>query len=1556
MSKQIQQNLIFKGLNGGFFLVLERGINAPSNYELVVTENAIQCKKVVDSFYQELEESTVHLDYVKSLLSVQNIKSIDSVGLALENAILKKQLTVYKDIPKDINPGGDSIFATLVAAATSVFKEETTEEGAANENTTYEGHECSSVTSDKSASDHVTCGDPVSMLTGEELLTLQDFELPGLFPLVWKRLYRSSKLYTNTGLGYGWRHSFSLQLFERYQAPPKVGPKQPGTHWFEIVDEEGIVHHFNRVKKGQTSYQLSSGLALLHEGNERQVLIRNDGTHWTFVKVDDIWHLKTINNELGNELKFTYDSQHRLISIATAKNRGVILRYNSDNNINRIAPYIIDKLGKLQLSEQLLASYQYDNHQSLIAAINSQGAAEQYKYYAGALLKQRMRASGFSHYFEWDGVDEHAKCIRQWGDEDNYDYHFTFEGNQSTSTDSLGNTEQYFHDDNDLLTCFIDAKGNKTEHQYDDQGRKVRTNDSMGQSTVFVYNQFGQLAEVIAADGNSTRYIYNSFGKRVATIDALGRQFKRHYNATGRLLSETQPDGRVTEYKYNDAGQLCEKIDASGLRTLYKWNNNGELLAEQVGDALTRYSYDNLGHINAICDAQDLITEYQRNEQGQITRQVSYHQREATGDKTLPESALITHYFYDKAGRLTNITNPAGENTHYGYGGLAQPTKKVFADGSWLNYQYDKERNLIGIERSDEVTYQIEYSPTEKPIKLVGFDGRVQTYDYDANDELIGINDADERVIQLKRDVLGRIIDQHSFTTQENKQAVFNSHNFYQYDKVGRVSLAHNSERVVQQQFHLNGQISQSKQGDWTLDYQFNKQGQRSSLTLPDGSELRYEYDKQGQVTSLDYQFPEQQAAPNLVTHRYSNTGQLSQQALGNDITLNQTFDSFGRLSEQHWLQKDNDGAQQPDVKTSFNHQRHYTYDKKHQLLSCDEQTQSAADKTIHKTEEKQSFNYNSLSQLVQSSIVSQTNNDVISDTNQLENTDYQWDAFGNPKVDKTKPKAMRGTRVEFDRLLSFEGVDYRYDNSGNQISSIATGQIQKRSFDGLNQLRKINHNDKLSQYEYDALGRRSAKITEAGRTDFIWDGNQLIGEVNNGQYTWYIYLPDSFIPVALIKDNQVYYYHLDQLGTPICLTDSQQQVVWENQGDLFGYKDKSEQGILKSEKVNRIENPLRFQGQYFDAESCLHYNRFRYYCPKQGRFIHQDPIGLAGGINHYQYAPNPVNWIDPFGLCKEDKAPKKATRRQFTSTPYRPGESPLAKAGKAILDGLDALEIDVINDALEDVLDFAVEKGIQYEEGSFGRVAYGVGYATIIAVTPTSAIDFIPGGKSAKLRKLAKLADNADEVAAIKKTVEGGTGKLSFGKNSDKLKAIPRSEKTVKSLDAGKSSGKRGVKGTWNDELENPEPNTIYKVTSTHAGKPSIYTYETDELGRTIRVTGKLEKSPIPNVERNKIHRNRTTQSEYGGDDRNYDGGHLIGSLFKGPAEKINLVPQLSRQNRNGDWRQMEKDWAKNLDKGSTVDVEILVEYADDGATPARLVAKAKVDGIVQKTNKFKN
>ena len=80
----------------------------------------------------------------------------------------------------------------------------------------------------------------------------------------------------------------------------------------------------------------------------------------------------------------------------------------------------------------------------------------------------------------------------------------------------------------------------------------------------------------------------------------------------------------------------------------------------------------------------------------------------------------------------------------------------------------------------------------------------------------------------------------------------------------------------------------------------------------------------------------------------------------------------------------------------------------------------------------------------------------------------------------------------------------------------------------------------------------------------------------------------------------------------------------------------------IESPPHERPVQNLRFQGQYHDEETGLHYNRFRYYDPDVGRFASQDPIGLAGGVNTYQYTPNPVGWVDPLGLCKCD--PNKKT------------------------------------------------------------------------------------------------------------------------------------------------------------------------------------------------------------------------------------------------------------------------------------------------------------------------
>ncbi|RML83094.1 RHS repeat domain-containing protein, partial [Pseudomonas amygdali] len=94
----------------------------------------------------------------------------------------------------------------------------------------------------------------------------------------------------------------------------------------------------------------------------------------------------------------------------------------------------------------------------------------------------------------------------------------------------------------------------------------------------------------------------------------------------------------------------------------------------------------------------------------------------------------------------------------------------------------------------------------------------------------------------------------------------------------------------------------------------------------------------------------------------------------------------------------------------------------------------------------------------------------------------------------------------------------------------------------------------------------------------------------------------------------------------PLEMTDAEGQIVWQAKYRAWGAVEKL--------VVNEVEQNLRFQGQYFDVETGLHYNTFRYYDPEIGRFITQDPIGLLGGENLYQYAPNTQSWIDALGLA----------------------------------------------------------------------------------------------------------------------------------------------------------------------------------------------------------------------------------------------------------------------------------------------------------------------------------
>jgi RHS repeat-associated protein len=121
-------------------------------------------------------------------------------------------------------------------------------------------------------------------------------------------------------------------------------------------------------------------------------------------------------------------------------------------------------------------------------------------------------------------------------------------------------------------------------------------------------------------------------------------------------------------------------------------------------------------------------------------------------------------------------------------------------------------------------------------------------------------------------------------------------------------------------------------------------------------------------------------------------------------------------------------------------------------------------------------------------------------------------------------------------------------------------------------------------------------------------------------------------------KETKPYHYQLDHLGTPQELTAPDGEIVWSAHYRAYGK--------ITRLDIGKVDNPLRFQGQYFDQESGLHYNRHRYYNPDVGRYLTPDPVKLAGGINTYLYVPNPTGWIDPIGFaCARGNCPGQRSK-----------------------------------------------------------------------------------------------------------------------------------------------------------------------------------------------------------------------------------------------------------------------------------------------------------------------
>jgi RHS repeat-associated protein len=255
---------------------------------------------------------------------------------------------------------------------------------------------------------------------------------------------------------------------------------------------------------------------------------------------------------------------------------------------------------------------------------------------------------------------------------------------------------------------------------------------------------------------------------------------------------------------------------------------------------------------------------------------------------------------------------------------------------------------------------------------------------------------------------------------------------------------------------------------------------------------------------------------------------------------------------------------------------------------------------------------------------------------------DYEFDGAGNLL---RQPGLHQVTLQEGNRLKTVDGLTVSYDDRNHVVERETTNGPVRYAYDSRDQLVHVDTLRGQWEAEYDVLGRRTRKIWAGQTTEFFWNSDQLIAEVDpNGRLRLYIY-PDplALTPFLFLDYDSIdappelcrrYFVFANQIGTPCLIEDEKGAEVWRARVEPFGRAEIASGATL--------EFNLRFPGHYFDAELSLHYNRFRYYDPALGRYLQSDPWGIAGGPNVYGYRLNPLLQVDVRGLGEEEQPPSK--------------------------------------------------------------------------------------------------------------------------------------------------------------------------------------------------------------------------------------------------------------------------------------------------------------------------
>ncbi|WLG21482.1 DUF6531 domain-containing protein [Pseudomonas sp. FP1154] len=1009
-----------------------------------------------------------------------------------------------------------------------------------------------------------TSGCPVSMVTGEELLTLDDGTLDGRLPFVFTRLYRTSAVDLDIGLGRGWSHALAHRLLLEGEQ----------VIW---IDQENRRTTFPLPSEQRPAIHNSLARAAIYLGVEPdELIIAQPGEDAPFLHFRD-GHLTALSDRYANRLTIKRNIHGDISRLDNGAGRALRLRYEQRHLVaidyQSFHPAIT--LDEAWRTEQTLVSYRYDGRFRLIEATNAAGESERYDYDDQHVILQRQLAGGASFFWEWQGAGRAARCVRHWASFAQMDSRYTWgEDGQVTVQHLDGSQEVYVHDERARLVRKVEPDGGEHLKAYDPRGRLIAEQDPLGAVTEYRYDEAGRLVALIPPDEEPTSYEYRHGFLHTRSRGKAVWQYRR--NAQGDVIEAIDPHGQSTGYDYDAQGQLLAIRYPDGSEHRFTRNQLGQLTEETLPDTGRRcFSYDALGRLLTRQDEHGALTHYQWDAVGRLL------------ETTLPGGATRA-WHYNAYGKVTAERDELGRTTRYEYAeDLHLISRRLNPDGSELKYRYDSARLLLTeIENESGEKYQLDYTPNGLIRQQIGFDGQRTAYAYDLNGHLLEKTehgaDGAQWVTRYQRDGAGRLL----VKTLPDGQAIE-----YRYDGLGRlVHVNDGTAHPLAFEYDAQDRLISEHQGWGTLRYRYDACGRLNHLRLPDNSQLDYHHARGGALTAIDLN------GSRLTEHQLSG-GRERQRRQG--LLLSQyDYDEQGRLKAQTVWQNQqqlfwrdyaysaNGNLQSISDKRN---RRHYQYDPLDRLIGID----------YSHSEPPEHFAHDPAGNLLMQDRPGPTRlkgNRLLMEGDRH----YDYDAFGN---------LIRERRGKAQCLVS----EYRYD-SQHRLIGVTTAHGRETS------------------YRYDAFGRRISKTVDGLTTEFFWQGDQVVAESSPRHHRSYVYEPGTFRPLALLDGKGPnacpFYYHLDHLGTPQELTNYGGTIVWSARYSGYGKTTELVHG-----GGEQLEQPLRFQGQYFDPESGLHYNRHRYYNPETGRYLTPDPSKLAGGLNGYRYTLNPTGWVDPLGL-----------------------------------------------------------------------------------------------------------------------------------------------------------------------------------------------------------------------------------------------------------------------------------------------------------------------------------